>query len=1046
MDFTQKKLTRAEWESIEIPIAPQEKEIVQMICRGFHNLSIRENAHTSLFSLIKISPTKEMEFALYQKYFHPWISQLFPHLSTAPCPQPEDKHTDLCKLLEITKTTQAIQLKGADKIRIQHLDETIQQNRAHIFEFLLLELCQSLVAPSSPPFSFTAASTYSNGPLDKTNKTHKMNKTHEKTPEKSEKLEKTSKNNKTHEKTPLSSTREQQKEQQKEKNALHPSIFYVYTLNQLKKSSITHINPYVMRFVDQVLKRYQTEHASTDVLYHAYECIEKNPYLIRYEDRTLFPHQKRLFQITKTRPETPKLILYIAPTGTGKTLSPIALAEGFRVIFVCVARHVGFALAQTSISVGRKIATAFGCDTADGIRLHNNAAKEYIRNKRSGGIGKIDHTVGDNVELMICDVQSYIPAMHYMMSFHDPSSLITFWDEPTITLDKELLPDALSTAETESEEEKRESKAESETDTEVVQGGKTIAQMIHRIWAENRVQRMILSCATLPREEEILPVLSDFRARFENAEIHTISSVDCRKSIGLLNSTGYSVLPHCLFENYRELMECVRFCEEDLTTLRYFDLREINRFLRLVRDVTMNEQKTMEEMMPVDRGHNEDDEENQFTHLLEALKFHCPLEKITLQEVKQHYLNVLKSIPAEDWEQWYRRAKDTHMPRLTRSTASTGVGGAMGLSSSHGGNGIRKIQSSSTTQSSASINLMSQEHGGKPLSKIHSIDGSLFHYSSSSSTPPSSATIHGAKEDPYLGILLTTADAHTLTDGPTLYLAENVEKIGQFYIQQSHISPAVFQNIQAKIQHNDRLAKEITRLETELELEYAKKNASLSNGGGTGEEKSTANNSGSGGKTLAETQTTEHLRDQISLLRSQICHVSLDSIYIPNHPTHLNVWSPESARKEGSGRAYYVPLDESVVRQIMGLDIEAYMKLLLLMGIGVFPKVSEHAMTEAQFQYLELMKGLAKEQRLYLIIANSDYIYGTNYQFCHGIIGKDLVNMSQQKQKQAMGRVGRHNVQQEYTVRFRNDELIRQLWTRPSRNIEAENMCLLFSS
>ena len=130
----------------------------------------------------------------------------------------------------------------------------------------------------------------------------------------------------------------------------------------------------------------------------------------------------------------------------------------------------------------------------------------------------------------------------------------------------------------------------------------------------------------------------------------------------------------------------------------------------------------------------------------------------------------------------------------------------------------------------------------------------------------------------------------------------------------------------------------------------------------------------------------------------------------------------------------------------MTLDIEAYMKLLLLMGIGVFPKVSaEHAMPEAQFQYLELMKGLAKEQRLYLIIANSDYIYGTNYQFCHGIIGKDLTIMTQQKQKQAMGRIGRHNVQQEYTVRFRNDDLIRQLWTRPSRNVEAENMCLLLS-
>ena len=983
MDFTQKKLTRAEWESIEIPIAPNEKEIVQMICRGYHNLSIRENNHTSLFSFIKITPTKEMEYALFQKYFQAWISQLLPHFSTAPCSQHDDKRVDLNKLLEIPKATQTIQLKSADRIRMEHLDETIQQNHSNIFEYLLLDLCQSLVAPSFPPFSITTEKSAAN-------KLPKKNKTQEKNP------------------LPIPNKKETAKDTAK-KTALHAPIFYVYTLTQLKKSSIANTNIYVLRFVDQVLKRFQTEHAATDVLYHAYECIEKNPHLIRYEDRTLFPHQKRLFQIVKNRPENPKLILYIAPTGTGKTLSPIALAEGFRVIFVCVARHVGFALAQTAISAGRKIATAFGCDTADGIRLHNNAARDFIRNKRSGGIGKIDHTIGDNVELMICDVQSYIPAMHYMMSFHDPASLITFWDEPTITLDKELPPDLLDFSPPQMNEILEEEKKEE---------GKTIAQMIHRIWAENRIPRMVLSCATLPKEEEILPVLSDFRTRFEDAEIHTISSSDCRKSIGLLNSHGLPVLPHNLFENHRELMECVQFCEEDLTTLRYFDLREMIRFISLLRNNTLEQPEEQ-------------------AAFIDALKFHVPLEKITLQEVKQHYLNILKSIAEEDWPKWFQLAKETQSPRFSRIPIQ--------------GNCIRKIQSSSMTSSASSASFQHSENMGRPLSKIHSVDESLFSYSSIQSIAP---PLSPATEDPYLGILLTTADAHTLTDGPTLYLAENVEKIGQFYIQQSHISPTVFQTIQTKIQHNDRLAKEITRLETELDLEYAKKNASL----GSAEEKSgggknsTAKDSGGGGKTLAENQTTERLRDQISLLRSQICHVSLEPVYIPNHPMHLKTWFPESAKKKGdteretTGRAYYVPLDESVVRQIMSLDIEAYMKLLLLMGIGVFPKVSEHSMTEAQFQYLELMKGLAKEQQLFLILANSDYIYGTNYQFCHGILGKDLDNMTQQKQKQAMGRIGRHNVQQEYTVRFRNDNLIRQLWTRPERNIEAENMCMLFSS
>ena len=40
---------------------------------------------------------------------------------------------------------------------------------------------------------------------------------------------------------------------------------------------------------------------------------------------------------------------------------------------------------------------------------------------------------------------------------------------------------------------------------------------------------------------------------------------------------------------------------------------------------------------------------------------------------------------------------------------------------------------------------------------------------------------------------------------------------------------------------------------------------------------------------------------------------------------------------------------------------------------------------------------LAQDQKLYLIIASSDYIYGTNYQFCHGYLGKEFVGLSEKK-------------------------------------------------
>jgi hypothetical protein len=39
--------------------------------------------------------------------------------------------------------------------------------------------------------------------------------------------------------------------------------------------------------------------------------------------------------------------------------------------------------------------------------------------------------------------------------------------------------------------------------------------------------------------------------------------------------------------------------------------------------------------------------------------------------------------------------------------------------------------------------------------------------------------------------------------------------------------------------------------------------------------------------------------------------------------------------------------------------------------------------------YVELIKKMAYNQKLLVVIATSDYIYGTNYNFCHGFLGKD---------------------------------------------------------
>jgi hypothetical protein len=149
------------------------------------------------------------------------------------------------------------------------------------------------------------------------------------------------------------------------------------------------------------------------------------------------------------------------------------------------------------------------------------------------------------------------------------------------------------------------------------------------------------------------------------------------------------------------------------------------------------------------------------------------------------------------------------------------------------------------------------------------------------------------------------------------------------------------------------------------------------------------------------------------------------------------IWTPT---KEVHENAFVSHIGEEMTKEIMMLDIENHLKVLLMLGIGMFSD------TITNVRYMEIMKQLADEQLLFIIIASSDYIYGTNYQFCHGFIGKDLTNMTQQKTLQAMGRIGRNNIQQDYTIRFRDDEMMMRLFKKPDHNIEAENMCRLFCS
>jgi hypothetical protein len=279
------------------------------------------------------------------------------------------------------------------------------------------------------------------------------------------------------------------------------------------------------------------------------------------------------------------------------------------------------------------------------------------------------------------------------------------------------------------------------------------------------------------------------------------------------------------------------------------------------------------------------------------------------------------------------------------------------------------------------------------------------------------------------GILLTTTDAYTLTDGPTIFLCEDVNKIGKFYIQQTNIPTSVFQGIMAKITRNSDIINQIEDLEKVIQAKETKTTldtSKVSSGGRTKEVEV---------KSEKLSNESKEMVDKINKLRKEIRLVSLDSMYVPNTKAHQQIWAPNGEIRDN---AFASHIGEDMAKTIMLLNIDNSLKVLLLLGIGML-------LDKSNVQYMEIMKQLANDQKLFIIIASTDYIYGTNYQFCHGFIGKDLTNMTQQKTLQAMGRIGRNNIQQDYTVRFRDDDMIMKLFEEPTVNMEATNMCKILS-
>jgi hypothetical protein len=545
MDLNQRKLTRNEWNSIEISVSKSEIDILKMIISGYNDVNVKINNNNSIFTFLKIEYSDKMEDYLYNKYLRERTDEIEEELLTI---------SNSYKKMKIDCETK---LNSADKVRLERFDEaSLKKN--DIYEFTLL----------------------------------------------------------THIEKILSSKK-------RGDNKLYH--YHYYTLYKLIRNNILRLNRHIINITNRILDMLEDEISISIIIENGHEFIEKNESLLKYSDMMLYEHQKEIFTICKKR--CPKLILYMAPTGTGKTLTPIALSEQKKIIFVCAARHVGLALARSAISVNKKIAFAFGCASAADIRLHYFAAKEFTKNRKTGGIGKVDNSVGDNVEIMICDIKSYLPAMYYMIAFFQPQDIILYWDEPTITLDY-------------SEHE--------------------FHSTIRKNWKKNVIPNIVLSSATLPKENELTETLSDFLNRFPGGEVFNIVSHDCKKSIPLINKDGFVVLPHYLDEDYDKIIEIAQHCSNYLTLLRYFDLKEVVEFITYVNNNNYGNTKTR------------------------INRYFETLNDVNMTNIKKYYIVLLQNIIRGTWGAIFLYFKQLRTPRICENNTIDPKGNKLTKSKSIG--------------------------------------------------------------------------------------------------------------------------------------------------------------------------------------------------------------------------------------------------------------------------------------------------------------------------------------------------------------------------
>jgi len=134
IDLYQKKLSKAEWDYMEVPESKEEVEILNLIKKGFCNVNIKYNSAKSIIGVLKTSTTEEIMVFLFNKYFKKKIEEI--------CSEYE--YTDYnCE--EVIGKNKNLKIKKIDEMRIVNNNFQEDENNDKIYEFVLLEIIEQLL-------------------------------------------------------------------------------------------------------------------------------------------------------------------------------------------------------------------------------------------------------------------------------------------------------------------------------------------------------------------------------------------------------------------------------------------------------------------------------------------------------------------------------------------------------------------------------------------------------------------------------------------------------------------------------------------------------------------------------------------------------------------------------------------------------------------------------------------------------------------------------------------------------------------------------------